>query len=917
MANEAQVQEQRIDQFYSGPGARADHWRFLVDAAKAWSDGSGKRSQLDALLAEIDVTEEFHGYPGPRLMAALKEAAASGDASATAALATRIMQSLQTKSFRQHANDWDIHDDGERALTDLLPPSLGRSESHRPYFEVLIVTGVAATNWPNLCAEWRRLRRPLDSFVYEPVFVGSFEDAFCATMVNPDIAAVIINEGFAQKSRHDAPVLRTLTASIEPLGATDSALRLAHTLKRVRPELDLYLMSNRNVEQLAGNPEADVLRRIFYSVEELLELHLAILEGVQDRFETPFFDNLKKYAQRPIGTFHALPIARGKSVFKSDWIRDMGEFYGMNLFLAESSATTGGLDSLLEPTGNIKNAQEKAARAFGADRVFFVTNGTSTSNKMAVQALVGPGDIVIVDRNCHKSHHYGMVLAGAQPLYVEAFPMTAYSMYGAVPLKTIKQALLNLKADHRLDRVKMVDLTNCTFDGHIYNTRRVMEECLAIKPDLIFLWDEAWFGFARFSPFLRPRTAMGAANDIEAWIHDPKSVQVYEKQRADLGDNPSDDTLLKTRLIPDPRLVRLRVYQTNSTHKSMSALRQGSMLLVKDVEFHSVEQQFKEAVFTHASTSPNQQLIASLDVARRQMELEGFGLVANAMEVAFAIRQAVAANPLISKYFSILGADKMVPAEYRESGFVDFLAPGANWAIARRSLQEDEFCLDPTRMTLVCGTAGFDGTQFKGILANRYGIQVNKTSRNSVLFQSNINNTRSDVANLIRVLAEISGEIDRALSQGGANARKTFDARVKSLMTDVPDLPNFSRFHESFRGDAGDKTNEGDIRNGFYSAYDAEGCEYIRLADAEIDRRLKSGPELVSASFVIPYPPGFPIMVPGQVITQETIDFMRKLDVKEIHGYDATEGLKLVRPEALAKLGDSHSRPHGIKAAAE
>ena len=712
-------------------------------------------------------------------------------------------------------------------------------------------------------------------------------------------------------------MLRTLTESIEPLEAADSALRLAHTLKRVRPELDLYLMSNRNVEQLAGNPEADVLRRIFYSVEELLELHLAILEGVQERFDTPFFDNLKKYAQRPIGTFHALPIARGKSVFKSDWIRDMGEFYGTNLFLAESSATTGGLDSLLEPTGNIKKAQEKAERAFGADHVFFVTNGTSTSNKMAVQALVAPGDIVIVDRNCHKSHHYGMVLAGAQPLYVEAFPMTEYSMYGAVPLKTIKQALLNLKAENRLNRVKMLDLTNCTFDGHIYNTRRVMEECLAIKPDLIFLWDEAWFGFARFSPFLRPRTAMGAANDIEAWIHDPKSIQAYEKQRAELGDNPSDDLLLKTRLIPDPRAVRLRVYQTNSTHKSMSALRQGSMLLVKDVAFHSVEAQFHEAVFTHASTSPNQQLIASLDVARRQMELEGFGLVANAIEVAFAIRKAVAGNPLISKYFSILGADKMVPAEYRESGFVDYLAPGANWVVARGSLHEDEFCLDPTRMTLVCGTAGFDGTQFKGILANRYGIQVNKTSRNSVLFQSNINNTRSDVAHLIRVLAEVSGEIDRALSQGGANDRKMFEARVKSLMTDVPDLPNYSRFHDSFRSDAGEKTNEGDIRSGFYSAYDADGCEYIRLADAEIDRRLKSGPELVSANFVIPYPPGFPIMVPGQVITQETIDFMRKLDVKEIHGYDASEGLKLVRPEALAKLGDRHSRAHGVKAAAE
>jgi arginine decarboxylase len=676
---------------------------------------------------------------------------------------------------------------------------------------------------------------------------------------------------------------------------------LAQVLKRVRPELDLYLVSNGQVEEIAGNPKANAVRRVFYAVEELLELHLAILEGVQDRYDAPFFNNLQKYAQRPIGTFHGLPIARGKSIFKSDWIRDMGEFYGPTLFLAESSATTGGLDSLLEPTGNIKKAQEMAARAFGADHVFFVTNGTSTSNKMAVQALLAPGDIVIVDRNCHKSHHYGIVLAGAQPLYVEAFPMTEYSMYGAVPLRTIKQALLNLKADGRLDRVKMLGLTNCTFDGHIYNTRRVMEECLAIKPDLIFLWDEAWFGFARFSPFLRPRTAMGAANDIEAWMHNPGSVAEYEKQQDKLGADPSDDALLNRRLIPDPRKVKLRVYQTNSTHKSMSALRQGSMLLVKDIEFHTVESQFHEAVFTHASTSPNQQLIASLDVARRQMELEGYGLVHNAIEVALAIRQAVAEHPPISKYFHILGADKMVPAQYRESGFTDYLDPKSNWAAARRSMQEDEFCLDPTRMTLVCGTAGFDGTQFKGILANKYNIQLNKTSRNSVLLQSNINNTRSDVAHLIRVLVEISSEIDQRLVQGGPNVRQTFDARIKSLMIDVPDLPNFSHFHNVFRKDAGRRTNEGDIRGGFYAAYDVANCEYIRLVDPEIDRRLKEGPELVSANFVIPYPPGFPIMVPGQVITQETIDFMRKLDVKEIHGYEAAEGLKLVRADALAK----------------
>src|SRR5262249_26086970 len=137
------------------------------------------------------------------------------------------------------------------------------------------------------------------------------------------------------------------------------ALTLVGALKLIRPELDIFLLSDREVEKAAGDLSATSIRRVFYQVEEPLELHLSILDAIQDRFETPYFDNLQKYSQRPIGTFHALPVARGKSIFKSNWIRDMGQFYGLNLFLAESSATTGGLDSLLEPTGTIKVAQDK------------------------------------------------------------------------------------------------------------------------------------------------------------------------------------------------------------------------------------------------------------------------------------------------------------------------------------------------------------------------------------------------------------------------------------------------------------------------------------------------------------------------------------------------------------------------------
>jgi arginine decarboxylase len=503
------------------------------------------------------------------------------------------------------------------------------------------------------------------------------------------------------------------------------------------------------------------------------------------------------------------------------------------------------------------------------------------------QSLCRPGDIVLIDRDCHKSHHYGLVLAGAQPYYIDAFPLTQYSMYGSLAIKPITDALLALKAEGKLDRVRMLVLTNCTFDGHVANVERTMLECLAIKPDLVFLWDVAWFGFARFSPFLRRRTAMGAAAKLRATFKDPAYKKRFQESKGAL---------------PDPDKVRVRVWETDSVHKSMSALRQGSIIVVADQDFSSVEAAFKEAYFTHTSTSPNLQIIASLDVARRQMEFEGFELVQRAIQLAIEIRREINAHPLISKYFKAATPAEMIPAEYRKSGFADYAQPG--WSLAKTvaALDSDEFFLDPTRITVLCGAAGYDGSQFKALLASEHDIQINKTSRNSVLVQININNTRSDLAHLIKALADMSRAIDKRLAEGGDAAQAAFKERVKSLVEDVPDLPNFSRFHDAFRENPKSKTNEGDMRTPYYLAYDAAAREYVKLNGKEVEERLKNGPEMVSAKFVIPYPPGFPIMVPGQVITQETITFMRKLDVKEIHGYNASLGLELLKPQALAAL---------------
>jgi arginine/lysine/ornithine decarboxylase len=899
-----------LNEFFTASEARVGRWRTLNRVARTLAatgpqPAGGPQQDPKELLTELTPLEEFCGYPGPRLMTQVHERLQAGDRSGFARLVQRISSALLSNSYRDNLEPWKSEDEIEARAPDILPPSIGRGQARRPYFEVLHVSPADRVTWPEIRETFRRLRRHEDAFVYEPVVVGSFEDAVLAVVFNYNLQAVVISDGFPYSSQYTIPALREiLTRQVqlaESARSGDLGTLLAQMIRRWRPELDIYLVTDRDVGQLAGSAEAAPIRRIFYGLEEPMEIHLAILDGVKDRYETPYFDNLKHYAQRPMGTFHALPVARGKSIFKSNWIRDMGEFYGANLFLAESSATTGGLDSLLEPTGNIKLAQDKAARAFGGDRSFFVTNGTSTANKIVHQALLRPGDIVLIDRDCHKSHHYGLVLAGAQPLYIDAFPLTRYSMYGSLAIKPIKRALLQLKAEGKLDRAKLVVLTNCTFDGHVANVRRTMLECLAIKPDLVFLWDEAWFGFARFSPFLRRRTAMGTAAAIRALVRDPEYRERYEAFRASAGTlDPTDPKLFDMELLPDPDRVRVRVYETDSVHKSMSALRQGSIIVVADQDFHTVEASFKEAFFTHTSTSPNLQIIASLDVARRQMELEGYELVGRAIQLALEARRQVNEHPLISQYFHVATPAEMIPAEYRKSGFTDWGAPGWTMTDTITALDNDEFYLDPTRMTLLCGAAGYDGTQFKALLAREHDIQINKTSRNSVLVQININNTRSDLAHLTKALADIARVIETRLAEGGQAEQTAFEARVKSLVEDVPDLPDFQRFHDAFRDDPKSATQEGHMREAYYVAYDPANCEYVKLHSKDIDERLAKGPELVSAKFVIPYPPGFPIMVPGQVVTKEIITFMRKLDVKEIHGYDASKGLELLKADALA-----------------
>jgi arginine decarboxylase len=886
---------------------RTDAWSALEESTAQLALAGAQQRPVerltDAVAEALDVLapiERFWAFPGMPAFYRVRRLFATGKYDRCGSMVARINRTLATDTYRG-GHTWDADADDEAYEHEVRPAD--QSRQHRPYFEVLVVEDMTEDQERALREELRRWRRPDDQFLYEIVVVPSFDEAVMAARLNFKLQACVVRRRFTHRSRHDCSSLAQFVSLGECEHLMDHspderAQVLARTLAKIRPELDLYLMTEIGVEDQAGRLSHH-FRRIFHTREGSLELHLSILDGIAARYRAPFFSALRSYSHRPTGVFHALPISHGKSIVNSHWIRDMVDFYGLEIFLAETSATCGGLDSLLEPTGPLREAQQLAAKTFGSRQTYFVTNGTSTANKIVVQALVQPGDIVLVDRNCHQSHHYGLMLAGAMVTYLDAYRLNPYSMYGAVPLREIKSQLLALRRAGKLDRVKMLLLTNCTFDGIVYDVQRVMQECLAIKPDLIFLWDEAWFAFARFHPVYRPRTAMRAARTLAETLRLPDCRARHDAQIDEVGaiDAADDDVLLNRRLLPDPARARVRVYSTQSTHKTLTSLRQGSMIHVFDQDFsQKVKETFHEAYMTHTSTSPNYQILASLDLGRRQAALEGFELVQKQIENAMRLRDAVDQHPLLSKYMHCLTTADLIPSEYRPSGIDQPLRSGLPNMMT--AWDADEFVLDPSRVTIYIGNTGIEGDAFKrSHLMDRHGVQINKTSRNTVLFMTTIGTTRSSVAYLIEVLVTIARELEAQLADMSPTERAGHERAVLRLTAPSAPLPDFSGFHPSFTDGRGLPTREGDVRRAFYLSYNDNYCEY--LMPDEVEQRVEAGEQVVSTTYVTPYPPGFPVLVPGQVFSPQILAFMRSLDTPEVHGYLAGLGYRVYVHKAL------------------
>jgi len=790
---------------------------------------------LEKNLALIESFEHLWAYPGAETIQQLSFYLSNGQDDAFNLLANNLYQAIKEKNYLKqefipfYTNLSNLNKPNTGQLTNQYST---KNNNLSKYFEVLLIHPNPKEFESIYRSSLANYKNNKQNLLYDLVVVDSVQDAVIAILANPEIQTCLYLEELKNTTNINLDLVKTYQPYLDLASEVSSIIDLQILIQKLRPELDHIYVS----EELVTEEIQQHFSHIVYteSYEFFADLDYHILSGINQRLDTPFFNALCSYSRKSKVNFHALPISQCQSLKDSVWMDDVINFYGSEIFNAETSSTMGGMDSLMDPKGSICQAQNKAATLFQSQQTFFITNGTTSANKIVMQANLRPDDIVLISSDCHKSIPYSILLAGANPIFLETYPLEKYDLYGCVTLDRIIKVLLDLKQQGQLDKVKQITLTNSTFDGLIYNVEEYMLAILDIKPDIIFHWDEAWFSFAGFNPLYLEKSAM----------------QVAKK----LALNTDRD-------------YTIRVYATQSVHKTLSAFRQASMLHIYDECFETND--FYEAYRTHTSTSPNYQIIASLDFARRQMSLEGYSLVQQSIELAQQFRECVSQSRSLKKYFKVLTAQQLIPKEL--------------------CVDSSQVFLDPTRVTLDISATGIDGSNFRQLLMTQYDIQINKTSRNTILFIVNIGVKQSGIDYLLQSLKQISHQL-------------TTNVHIESKSASV-DLPQSRRYHSRFVPVESKHNNNFqavNIRHAYYAGLDSKNICYQYL-NSELMQAVLKEKQVVSAGFVTPYPPGFPIIVPGQLITYDILLYLQSIKISEIHGYSVEQGLKIFLDDFLGK----------------
>ncbi|WP_435927836.1 ornithine decarboxylase [Dryocola sp. BD613] len=627
------------------------------------------------------------------------------------------------------------------------------------------------------------------------------------------------------------------------LSVADSRCGILALLKRTGFNLPVFLVSETQPDE-----QADFTGVITGKAQDYLELETAAV-AYEESLLPPFFDTLTKYVAMENSTFACPGHQHGEFFRKHPAGRQFYDFFGENVFRADMCNADVKLGDLLIHEGSAKHAQKFAARVFHADKTYFVLNGTSAANKVVTNALLTRGDLVLFDRNNHKSNHHGaLIQAGATPVYLEA-ARNPFGFIGGIDAHCFDDAYLrNLISEVAPDRAqderpfRLAVIQLGTYDGTVYNARQVVDK-IGYLCDYI-LFDSAWVGYEQFIPMMADCS--------------PLLLELNEK---------------------DPG-----IFVTQSVHKQQAGFSQTSQIHKKDNHLRGQarfcpHKRLNNAFMLHASTSPFYPLFAALDVNAKIHEGEsGRRLWAECVALGIEARKAIVANCKMIKPFIppvVAGRpwqDHPTDIIAQERRFFSF-EPGESWH-GFEGYEKDEYFVDPCKLLLT--TPGIDPQTGRyaefgipaAILANylrENGVVPEKADLNSILFLLTPAESTEKMARLVAMLAQFEQHIedDTPLAEVLPTIYQKYSVRYKDytlrqLCQEMHDL--YVSFEvKDLQKSMFRKTSLPPVAmnpQDAHSEFIRGNVELVRLSQAE---------GRIAAEGALPYPPGVLCVVPGEI----------------------------------------------------
>ena len=617
-------------------------------------------------------------------------------------------------------------------------------------------------------------------------------------------------------------------------------------------DIPLYLYGETRTSRHIPN---DILRELhgfihmFEDTPEFVARHIirearAYLDGLSP----PFFRALVHYAQDGSYSWHCPGHSGGVAFLKSPIGQMFHQFFGENMLRADVCNAVEELGQLLDHTGPVAASERNAARIFNADHCYFVTNGTSTSNKMVWHSTVAPGDIVVVDRNCHKSVLHSIIMCGAIPVFL--MPTRNHlGIIGPIPLEEFKMENIMKKIEanpfareEKNKKPRILTITQSTYDGVIYNVETI-KSMLDGEIDTLH-FDEAWLPHASFHDFYKDMHAIG-------------------KDR--------------------PRAKKSMIFSTQSTHKLLAGLSQASQILVHESETVQLDRDsFNEAYLMHISTSPQYAIIASCDIAAAMMEPPGgTALVEESILEALDFRRAMKkVDQEWGKdwWFQVWG-----PKNFCEEGIgsrEDWMINGKDEWHGFGKIESGFNMLDPIKATIVTPGLSLDGvfsdTGIPASIVTKYlaehGVIVEKAGLYSFFIMFTIGITKGRWNTLLTALQQFKDDYDK--NQPLWRILPEFAvANPQYERTGLRDL--CQQIHTMYQShDVARLTTEMYLSDMQPAMKPSDA--FAKMAHREIDRVAIDELEgRVTAILLTPYPPGIPLLIPGERFNKTIVDYLR------------------------------------------